>query len=65
MTRRRMVVHLHDEQFDAWLHAWCGSLDPVKPPSARVVDSETFEQTPIEKRCRFCASYWWPNGGES
>lgn len=56
-------VHLHDEQFDGWLHAACARLD-AQPPSDVIVDEDSFEEVPRDRRCRFCSGINWPKGGE-
>lgn len=57
-------VHLHSEQFDGWLHAECGAGDRQRP-FRLIVSADDFEITPYRRRCRKCARYWWPTGGES
>lgn len=59
-----MKIHLHCEEFDGALHAQCGAID-VLPPSSRIVSEDDFEQTPRNQRCRKCAEYCWPYGGET
>ena len=55
--------HLHSEQFDGWLHAQCGSGD-VPYPNKKIVGEDEFEKLPRQERCRKCAAYYWPHGGE-
>ena len=50
-----MKVHLHDEQFDSAMHAWCGRGNNA------VVDRE-FEATPRAQRCDLCDREWFPFG---
>lgn len=52
---RAPKVHLHDEQFDSHLHAWCGRGSTAAP-------SDKFEATPPNLRCRVCDREWFPNG---
>lgn len=56
-----MKVHLHEEQFDNWLHATCHRLD-AKPGSPNIVSEEVFDLTLKEERCKLCSEYWYPNG---
>lgn len=56
-------VHLHSEQFDGHLHAVCGAGDWF-PPNSRCVSGDAFEAVARISRCRRCAAYWWPMGGE-
>lgn len=58
---KQKKIHLHAEQFDGALHAACGRLDNSK----RIVSEDDFENTQKAKRCRLCAAYWWPYGGET
>lgn len=48
-------VHLHDEQFDGAMHAWCGR-------GATAVHEHVFEATPPTERCAFCDREWFPHG---
>ena len=59
----REPIHLHEDQFDGYLHAACYLLD-ADPGSSRIVCDDAFEATPKAKRCRKCARYYWPHGCE-
>lgn len=48
-------THLHSEQFDGHPHPWCGR-------GTTAVDSDTFEATNPEDRCKFCDREWFPRG---
>jgi hypothetical protein len=55
-------THVHSEQFDGSLHAWCcagSSHDGTK-----VVVENDFAAIPYADRCRKCAADQWPRGGE-
>ena len=52
-----MKVHIHDEQFDGHMHAWCGKEG--KHPI--VVTQRAFEATPPKHRCKICEHDWFPN----
>lgn len=56
-----MKIHLHEEQFDGWLHAACCRLD-LKPPSPRIVGEDIFDELPRAKRCVYCTRINWPKG---
>lgn len=54
-------VHLHEDQFDGWLHASCGARD-VQAPDILVVPEDEFCQTPSRLRCRKCEQAAFPHG---
>lgn len=56
-----MLVHLHSEQFDGYLHAECGAGD-WKPDSKRCREADDFEKLSRTERCPKCTRYWWPHG---
>lgn len=53
-----MKTHLHSEQFDGHLHAWCGRGGET----AKVVPEDAFEATEPAQRCQLCDREWFPNG---
>lgn len=58
-------MHLHDEQFDGYLHATCGAGDWIadaKVLHPRVVCDDDFERLSYTNRCRNCARLYWPHG---
>lgn len=59
-----MLIHLHSEQFDAYMHAQCGAGDWPRSGRAalRCVGEDAFEALPSARRCRKCSAYWFPNG---
>jgi hypothetical protein len=48
-------IHLHDEQFDGHMHAFCGSN------GVAFVDKK-FEATTPVMRCKKCECEWFPHG---
>lgn len=50
-----MKVHIHEDQLDGKLYAWCGRGSLVEMP-------HVFEATPVEKRCKLCDREWFPHG---
>lgn len=60
-----MKIHLHDEQFDFYLHAACGRYDSkvrgLRDPY--ILGEEDFEKVPSAKRCSRCTRINWPRGG--
>lgn len=50
-----MKIHIHDEQFDGAMHAWCGRGQSAVQPAE-------FEATDSAKRCKVCEREWFPNG---
>jgi len=56
-----LLVHLHDEQFDGWLHAACGALD-AEPPHALVEIEDEFYKLRRSVRCPKCSRLAFPHG---
>jgi hypothetical protein len=50
-----MKVHVHAEQFDGQMHAWCGR-------GRTAVFEDEFEATPVRLRCAICDREWFPGG---
>jgi hypothetical protein len=48
-------VHIHEEQFDGVMHAWCGR-------GGTAVGEEVFAATPAAERCAYCDREWFPHG---
>lgn len=48
-------VHLHSEQFDGAVHAWCGR-------GTTAVEEHVFEATAPALRCQLCDRDWFPYG---
>jgi hypothetical protein len=55
-------VHVHEEQWDGHLHAWCAAGS--SHDGTLVVTEDAFGSIPRQQRCRRCADDQWPRGGE-
>ena len=58
-------VHLHDEQFDGYLHAACGAADVMPDDDRRaifIMSEDAFDSVPRDDRCLACSRMWFPYG---
>ena len=52
---RKPKLHLHTEQFDGHMHAWCGRGDTA-------LYEGQFNATDRERRCKLCEREQFPHG---